>query len=231
MGPEVAVWGVLVDPVSFFVSIYIYIYIPTFIYVYEGMVTDLFIYASKSFLPNGSINLSILDPFQGGTTVPTHIYETYQHILSYIHMYIYTEREGIEKLTIIQPIHRPRRRSRIKLPPQITILGIRPITKIRPQPMQSPAVTRQDLALRFESRVRVPELGADEQSAKGFGAAGVDLGGVGLGGAGEDRGFWGNCQFGLIDFFLCIYLWRIDRWKIFLLTQNTGMVQVAFSVE
>lgn len=63
--------------------------------------------------------------------------------------------------------------------------------------MHGPALGRQQLALRFEAGVRVPELRGHDQAAEGLGAAGVDMFGGGLGGAGPDGG---ACRLIKLDF-------------------------------
>jgi len=52
--------------------------------------------------------------------------------------------------------------------------------------MKGPCVGWQDLALRLQSSVGVPVLGAQEQTAKCLGAARVDKRSIGLGGTREN---------------------------------------------
>jgi hypothetical protein len=66
------------------------------------------------------------------------------------------------------------------LPVEIAVLSVRTIAEIGPQPMHRPALGREDLPLRLEARVCVPELGRKKQPAIGFGAAGVDVRGAGV---------------------------------------------------
>ena len=51
-----------------------------------------------------------------------------------------------------------RRRRRVILSVQITVLRVGAVTEIGPQTMKTPSVLRQQLALRFETRICVPEL-------------------------------------------------------------------------
>lgn len=73
------------------------------------------------------------------------------------------------------------RRRRVKLAVKIAVLRVRAIAEIRPQAVKPPAFGGQQLALRLEPRVRVPELRAQEHAAKGLGAAGVDEAGLRFG--------------------------------------------------
>ena len=56
--------------------------------------------------------------------------------------------------------------------------------------MKRPGIEGKHLPGGFETRVSVPELGGEDESAEGFGTAGVGEVWICLGGAGEIGRFW-----------------------------------------
>jgi len=68
-----------------------------------------------------------------------------------------------------------------------------PVAEIGPETVQGPGIFGQQLPRRLVPGVGIPELGAQDQAAKGLCATGIDLQRVCLGRAGEDRVVVGCC--------------------------------------
>jgi hypothetical protein len=90
-----------------------------------------------------------------------------------------------------KPVLSLRRGGVVVLSVQVAVLRVATVAEVRPETVQSPCILGEQLSLGFETGVRVPVLGAQEQATEGLGTAGVDESVVGLGGAGENTRCFG----------------------------------------
>lgn len=73
--------------------------------------------------------------------------------------------------TVGQAVGGVGRRHRVVLARQVAVLRVRAVAEIGPQAVQRPRVGWQELTLRLETRVRLPELRREHQSAERLGTA------------------------------------------------------------